>query len=659
MIPCTSNFQTALASFLGRGGNPGLPFLIAIEGYSRCFSNFASLSGGVPAPLVQSRVALDLETCNFNIPFTISGQLSGYALPAGISPSSVTKIEAIVFEDHIGGLSATSMGYILEINGSNFATGGPGFTLGIVSSDTVVSPSGTYPSPASFPFSTVNFSASLSANIAGNYNDLAQAGCVLLVTYGNNQQVILQPTSFAVTAGSSGFGTGIVDESGESADAVFFYPWLVTPWPQDLEQTVNDTEGGADTSNLLFNVQDGNAATGTKGAITGDFPGFVFEGSQVALCAGLPGLAGLDFCQVWTGFVDTVASDNNNLEYQFSCLDTLTKLNQVIYQTAGGIGLATGNGGVTSAQNICTVQGNPMAILLDILENQIPNPDGTVGLDPSLIDTTTIAAYRDGPFAGLQFVFHVSQPPTAVEFIKSQIMKPLGGWIFVNALGQISVAFFYPLSAATPAMTLGPGNWTSIPTAEQTEMINTVEFQFDKDDADVNATGDYDSNLVEEYEPSFAKYGIIGNQVIQADGLRSSFLGYFIATFVAWMYFFRYGFKNLKFDQYAAESLWQTMRLESGDVVDVTHPNIPDRTAGVMGITNKPFQILDKKWNLTEGRVTLTMIDASYLSKFGFYEIAPNAEADYTAASSADQGTYLFMTNGGKYSNGNAGNILG
>lgn len=639
MIPCTANFQTALAAY--EAGK--LIYVVAIQGYSRVFANIASLSGGVPGALVQPRMALDLETCAFDLPFIISGEFSGYSLP--FSPSSVTKIEAVIFQDHLGGETISNgLSYVLVINGSNFSTGGPGASLGSSTTDIVVSPSATYPDPTTFPFSTVQFNAQMGANIIGTYDDQGTAGCALLVTYGAGQQVILLPTSFTVTGGSGSFGTGTVAESGISAPAVYFSPWWVSA--DDLSQTVNDLDGGADVGNLCFTVQD------FQNLITADFPNFVFEGAQVSLIAGLPGLAGVDYCTLWTGFIDSVASANSNLEYYFSCLDTLTKLSQVIYQVAD-------DGGITSGQNLRTVEGNPMSLLLDILENQIPNPDGTTGLDPSLIDTATMEAYRDGPFAGLEFLFHVNQPPNALDFIKSQIMKPLGGWIFCNALGQISVAFFYPVEAASPQMTLGPGNWTSIPEAEQTDMVNTVEFQFDKDDADVNASGNYDSDQVFEYQPSFAKYGTIGSQVIQADGLRSAFLGYFIATFVAWMTFYRYGFKNLKFDQYAAESLWPTMRLESGDVVDVTHPNIPDRAAGIMGITNKPFQILDKKWNFTEGRVTLTMIDATYLSMFGFFEIAPNGEADYTAASSADQGTYMFMTAGGKYSNGNPGNELG
>lgn len=639
VIPASANYQAALASF--KSGK--ISYAIGIRGYQRIFGNFSTFSGGIPGPLVDPLVELDLLSVAFNVPFTISGELSSYALPAGVSLSDVAKIEATCFINHlVGGGTA---GWDLDVNGSTFANGGPGFSTGQSATNVVLTPSGSYPTPSSFPLSTVAFLATLGGNIAGTYADQSYAGCALLVTLTSGKQLILLPGAFTVVSGSSFYGTGTVALSAQPVSTTMYIePWLVSI--DDLSQTIQDLDGGADVGNLCFTAQDFGAA------ITGDFPSFVFEGAEVVLVTGLPGLAGVDFCTLWTGFIDTVASANSNLEYYFSCLDTLSKLNQIVFQKAD-------NGGVTSGQNFRTVHDNPMNILLEILQGEIVNPDQTTGLDPALIDTATIEAYRDGPLAGLKFLFNITQPPNALDFIKNQIMKPLGGYVFCNALGQVTVAFFYPIAGPVTQATLGPHAWTSIPEAEQTDMVNTVEIQFDKDDADVNASGNYDSDVVLEYAPSYQKYGIVGEHVIQADGLRSSFLGYFIAYFVAWMIFYRYGFKNLKFDQNAADSLWSTMRLESGDVVDVTHPQIPDRQAGVMGITNKPFQILDKKWNFTEGRVTLSMIDASYLAKFGFFEIAPNGEADYTAASSSDQDTYMFETANGVYSNGNPGNVLG
>ncbi len=414
--------------------------------------------------------------------------------------------------------------------------------------------------------------------------------------------------------------------------------WIVSI--DDFDYTVNDLDGGADTAQFNFTVQDRGAD------ITGDFPSFVFEGKKVTVKIGLPGLGQSDFITIFTGYIDTVASANSNQEYYFSCSDITSLLTQVIYQTAD-------NGLQTSSDNIKTVTGHPLDILTNILGTQI-------GQDSSLYDSTKINAYRDGPFSGIQFLFHITQAPAALDFIKNQILKPLGGYLWVTSEGKLTVNFFYPLEGPTPVATLGADSWTSIPSAEQTDMINTVQFQFDKDDADANATGNYLAQDTEEYGPSIALYGQFGEQVIQADGMRSAFQGYFISKLVARLIFLRYGFKNLKFDQNAAESIWSMILLEPGDLPQVTHPNIPDRKAGVMGITDKLFEVLNKSISFENWRVTYSMIDASYLQTFGNFLIAPDDEADYTLASSGDQSTYMFLSDDtDKYSNGDAAHGLG
>jgi len=689
MIPATTTFQTSLAAFL-RGT---IPYLIQIPGYTRAFSNVAGMtydplfvvdsgsqcnsSGGLS--LQPAAVQLGVNSVNFGATTgTAKAPAAGNLLLAFMASSSTGPAPSIsdtngnvwtALQTYAGGASglcvwwATANGAGIDtvnfVSGSNngnsfFAVleidaraGAYATAYNSGTSATASITIGGYSTSFALQGSTswqvfaIQWDAAGTLNktfrLAFLYGDLNHAGT--LPTGWIQADLQYFPGNACNSGGRTGAGLSFLNFSDYLA-----VPWLVSLDP--LSQTVNDLDGGADTTNLMFHVQD------RGGAITSDFPNFVFEGSKVLLNTSFTGLGRADYCTIWTGFIDSVASDNFNLEYYFSCLDTSIKLAQVIYQTAD-------DGGVTSSGHLRTLNANPMDILLDILQNQIVNADGTKGLPAALIDSATITAYRDGPLAGLSFLFHLSSPPAALDFIKNQIMKPLGGYLFVNALGQVTVAFFYPLTGPVAAMTLGPANWTSIPSAEQTEMVNTVEYQFDKDDGDSTASGNYLQDIVEEYQPSIAKYGIYGEHVVQADGLRSAFLGYFIATFMSWLIFFRYGFKNLKFDGNAADSLWSTMRLESGDVVAVTHPQVPDRAAGVMGITGKQFQILDKKWDFTAGLLTFTMIDASYLAKFGFFEIAPNAEADYTSASGADQALYMFESEAGFYSNGNPGNILG
>jgi hypothetical protein len=421
-------------------------------------------------------------------------------------------------------------------------------------------------------------------------------------------------------------------------------PWIKEGGVDDLDLTVQDLDGGADQRSGGVTVQD------VGGAITSDFPNFVFEGKQIQLQVGFLGMAQADFCTIFTGFIDTVSSANANTEYYFQFSDAQTQLAAVVFQTGD-------DGSPTSSTNVKTVTGHPLNILLAICK-QLNVP----------ADTTTIEAYRDGPFAGTIFTFSLTQAPAAADFIKAQLMKPLGGYMWINAAGLLTVRFFYPLSAPLPVGSFGPSTWLDIPEAGQTDMVNTVQVQFDLDDQspNSNSSGNYLSSTTQEYLPSYLLYGNLSSELtINADGLRSAFQGYYIAGLTALLIFQRYGFKNLTFDSQssggsAPDSIWNTLLYEPGDIVSVTHPQVPNRKAGVMGISNYPFEILNKTIKFTEGKLAYTMIDATYLSNFGLYKITPPGEANYASDTAANKAQYMyFCGSNGQYSNGDAGHILG
>lgn len=420
------------------------------------------------------------------------------------------------------------------------------------------------------------------------------------------------------------------------------YNWIVST--DDLNMTIQDLDGGADQRTGGVTVQDvGNA-------ITADFPTFTFEGKQLQIQVGFPGLAQIDFCTLFTGFIDTVSSANANTEYYIQFSDVQTKLAAVVFLTGD-------DGSPTSSTNIKTVSDHPLNTLLSICA-QLGIP----------ADTATIEAYRDGPFAGTIFTFYLTQAPAAADFIKAQLMKPLGGYMWINAAGLLTCRFFYPLAGPVAVGSFTRDSWDTIPEAGQTNMVNTVQVQFDLDDAtsNSNSSGTYLSSITEEYTPSYELYGNLSSELtINADGLRSAAQGYFIAALTAVLIFQRYGFKNLTFDSQSSggsnpDSMWNTLLYEPGDIVSVTHAQVPDRKAGVMGITNKLFEIMDKTIKFTEGKLAYTMIDASYLSLFGFYLITPASEPLYVADSSANKAKYMYFCGAnGEYSNGDAGHILG
>jgi len=420
------------------------------------------------------------------------------------------------------------------------------------------------------------------------------------------------------------------------------YPWIVSV--DNLDLTLEDLDGGADQRTGGVTVQD------VAQAITADFPNFVFEGKQLSIQVGFPGLAQADFCTVFTGFIDTVSSATSNSEYYIQFSDVQVQLAAVVFQTGD-------DGSPTSSTNIRTVSGHPLAILMNICQ-QLGVP----------YDEAKITAYMNGPFAGTIFTFYLTQAPAAADFIKAQLMKPLGGYMWINAAGLLTVNFFYPLAGPMAVGAFGPSTWVEIPEAGQTDMKNTVQVQFDLDDAtsNSNSSGTYLSSITEEYAPSYELYGNLSSELtINADGVRSAFQGFFIATLTAILIFMRYGFKNLTFDSESSggsspESIWTTLLYEPGDIVAVTHPQVPNRKAGVMGIANYPFEILNKSINFTEGKLTYTMIDASYLSNFGLYKITPPGEPTYANDTSGNQAEYMYFCGAnGEYSNGAPGHVLG
>lgn len=562
-------------------------------------------------------------------------------------------------------------------------------------------------------------------------------------------------------------------------------PWLESI--DDSSTTINELDGGSDQITMAFYVMDRN------GGVTADFPSFTFEGKQVSVKVGLPGLAQTDFVTVFTGFIEKVDSANKNADYYFTCSDVPSSvLSQTVYPL-GDDGQLIGSG------HSKTLLAHPLDLMVSILGqaglNLVPDFDGNVGglwtnvaglvysatggvisggkwvytgtgaasafvfnrsatfnvvpgqqytlsayidstnvtsiagggapfvgiYDPTIatgyitigqgiglngqvsvnwtcpagvtqvkcifdtnnctvsngnpltfsnpqlspqtvgtalyMDLPKIRAYRDGIYSGIQFQFNLTQSVVALDFVKQQILKPLGGYLWVNSLGQVTVNFFSPLSAPVAVATLGPNAWNDVPEAEQLDIVNVVQYQFDKDDFTGNSTGNYMAVDTEQYGTSINKYGSqFGELVIQADGLRSGLQGFFIARMVARMVFGRYGLKNLKFDQNAPDSAWSTMLLEPGDIVAVTHSQVPDRAAGVMGVTNKLFEVVNRSFKFSVGNMNLTLIDASFLSTFGLFQIASDAQADYTAGSNV----FMYLCNGtDQYTNGDPAHVLG
>lgn len=418
--------------------------------------------------------------------------------------------------------------------------------------------------------------------------------------------------------------------SGLPAGAV---PWLIDI--SDHTVTVNDLDGGADLADLVFTVQD------RGGAVTSDFPSFVFEGKKAQLFTGEVGMNFVDFALLFTGKISSVESANANTEYIFSAPDVRQELAKVIY-TVGDDGYQT------DSQHPRTLNGHPLDILISALQTE-------VGLNPSDIDIAKITHYRDTVYNGMQFEFKITSPPTAKDFIDNEIMKPLGAYQWSNSLGQVSANFYYPLNPAG-VLEFNVDNLTDIPEAGQSDLINQVSMRFEYDDQ-----GKSLAEAVSEDDASIAKYGIFGQHIIDAQGVRSGFQGFLSAEHTAFLIFIRYGDKQLCHGDSGSNAssnpisaIWSTCLVEPGDIVTQTNPHVPDRNTGTMGITGKTFVVMDRTWQFFAGLVQFKLL-AVDLSKFTQYQIAADGAASY----SSGQTQFMYFCNDSdQYSNGDPAHTL-
>ena len=419
------------------------------------------------------------------------------------------------------------------------------------------------------------------------------------------------------------------------------YDWLVGM--EDHQVTVNDLDGGCDLSDFIFTVQDGSPLS--PGAITADFPSFTFEGKTAQLLQGFAGMALADYVTLLTFRIESVESVTSNLEYTFSCPDILADLAQTIYSTGD-------DGNATSSSDVRTLLGHPLDILIAALETEC-------GYLSSQVDETKIIAYRDGIYSGAMMQFSLDTAPTAKDFIESEIMKPLGMYLRTNNLGQITIESFYPLDTTT-VMDFNLGNLFAIPMVGQADLINEVVLRMD-----VSSSSSFTTEVVEDYAPSIAKYGLYGQQTIEAKGLRSGLNGIFLGAVTTFLIFMRYGMKALTCGDNGKNSssnpidaAWSTALVEPGDFVTMTHPQVPDRDLGVIGITGKTFVVMDRTWQFFEGHVQYKLI-AVNLVKLTEFKIAPDGEPDYTSAGPGDKSSLMFLcSDSDLYSNGDPANTL-
>ncbi len=400
-------------------------------------------------------------------------------------------------------------------------------------------------------------------------------------------------------------------------------------------QKVDDLNGSSQFSDLSVGVIDKAAL------LTADVAANTLEGKVAILKTGFQGLANADFLTVATMRVDSIDSSHDGTAYTFNLKRDDRQLKAPIYQTGD-------NGKPTSNKNPKTLLGNPMDLLTSTLQTEL-------GLAAGQINSNAINAYKNGLFAGMQMRFLLTTAPEGKHWIELELMKALGGYAFWNGAGQFTPFYFVPSQAVPVAMTLDQDKIIGVPLGKPARLLNTAKYRFDYGDS---GQGGANSELGFTDSTSKTKYGMSASEgvhIIESQGVRSGYQGWAWARVLAHTLTQRYGYQNLTYD---VKAFWPALVLEPGDYVYLTHPRVPDRSKGTIGVTNVLCEVLGRSWNFKDCTVDLKLLDVSWLALLVAYQIAADVTPAFPSASATQQQSYMFVASQatGNYSNGVAGN---
>lgn len=125
---------------------------------------------------------------------------------------------------------------------------------------------------------------------------------------------------------------------------------------------------------------------------------------------------------------------------------------------------------------------------------------------------------------------------------------------------------------------------------------------------------------------------------IESRGLRTALNGVNLATNIATRLKRRYVNPPIEI---IVETLFTQRALEVGDVVLLSHPNLPDPETGTMGITNHAVEIIRVDVDFQRGRLVMQLLDTVPQSRFSI--IAPDSTPDYLSASAAQRASFGFI----------------
>jgi len=387
-----------------------------------------------------------------------------------------------------------------------------------------------------------------------------------------------------------------------------------------LSQQVSDLQGNATIGALSVTVVD------VARALLATLATHQWYGALAQLQLGFAGLTyPTDFIPVFTGVVQSVVPTDDHTGFVIGLRDFNRRLTSQVY--------ATGDDGVTptSSANPKTLDGNPLDLVLDLLENQL-------SLAAGYIDTTAIAALKAGRMSTTRMLFSLQKAVNANTFLEQELLRPNGLFHFARYSGAFSVAdMLTPPTPVPIAFAFTQSNLVGIPTYRQQPIYNWVQFDLDYDGSNFLHTEEFVDAA------SVAKFDLQAALQIQSQGMRTNYQGASRAGITARRIFERYAGGPANQISLTAASL-QPVVAEVGDYVTVSHPLMENLDSGTLGWTDRVCQVLNVQQDWARGQITFDLIDVTAMLRPAV-AYAPDSVPAWTSASSGQKAQYMFMAN--------------
>jgi len=367
----------------------------------------------------------------------------------------------------------------------------------------------------------------------------------------------------------------------------------------------------------------------------------------VTLKGGYRDLAYQFFVTLFTGRVTGLELTADGTTYELELSDTSYLLDGE---------LCTGATETTPA----TIRGNVVNVLASFLRGVFSTSDPDfplesvstdtgsssaptgLGIDESVLDIAGMKVERDTWRPDDRVELEIRDPEPAREYLRREFFRTFQARLTILGNGALGFRFNVPAlpASAAPAVTLETierlESWGQL----LEDHLNRFRISGDHDpDADPEFEPLYDTDTTEDTDDRTAT-GETVEYLVESRWLRSTLAGEAIAAELAGR------LRQLWLPMPALASVsvnFRQRRIESGDVIAITHPDIPDQRSGVRGVSSRLMTVLRTEPDLIAGRIVLELLDVG-LRRYGV--ISPSSvTGDYSSATETARNTFAFVCN--------------